>query len=188
MIVLETRYLPAFKSHYPRGTLFTSFLGYLRLVPPRLSLLFYLFRLSTPFWRLAQISRQFTLCALRRFPPSRFHPERRSHPNGSGYRLIRLQTALSPLRCSYGARTRTTVHTVHVQRAANLCGSFYRWATPGGVEALLHLFRANSPLKTAYTPSPDHPHPPANQLAFFLTCREAVRVKRLRVNSVKEGL
>lgn len=65
---------------------------------------------------------------------------------------------------------------------------------PRGVETLLHLFRANSPLKTAYTPS-SHPLPSSSSRIhgepvsfFFLTCREAVLVKRLRVNSVKEGL
>lgn len=81
--------------------------------PTRLSLLFYLFRLSTLFWKLAQISRQFTLYALRRFPPSRSHSERRNHPNGSRYRLIRLRPPSHPydvlmgLTPGYRLRART---------------------------------------------------------------------------------
>lgn len=91
----KTRHLPALKSHQPSRLPFSSLLPVIS-TPSRLSLLFYLFRLSTPFWKLAQISRQFTLCALRRFPPSRFHPEWRSHPNGSRYRFIRLRPPSHP--------------------------------------------------------------------------------------------
>lgn len=91
----KTRHLPALKSHQPSRLPFSPLLPVIS-TPSRLSLLFYLFRLSTPFWKLAQISRQFTLCALRRFPPSRFHPEWRSHPNGSRYRFIRLRPPSHP--------------------------------------------------------------------------------------------
>lgn len=45
---------------------------------------------------------------------------------------------------------------VHVQKARELVWLVLSLGHPQGVEALPHLFRANSPLKTAYTPSPYH--------------------------------
>lgn len=101
--------------------------------------------------------------------------------------IVSFDSDHSPLRRSYGATTSVRWY-VYVDGAGKLCARSIVGPPTPAVEALLHLFRANSPLKTAYTPSPHHWIDPPNQLAFFLTCREAVLVKRLRVRLGKEGL
>lgn len=138
---------------------------------------FICFAYPPPFLRLAEISRQFTLCALHRFPPSRFRLPWHTYPNCLFRRLTLAvflwnSTVSDTYTCTRIACTCTTVR----RRVG-----FYR---RGGSEcSLLHLFPANSPLKTAYASY----HRLPSRLAFFLTCREAVLVKRLRVNSVKRG-
>lgn len=152
----KTRHLPALKSHQPSRYPF-------HLPPPvistpsRLSLLFYLFRLSTPFWKLAQISRQFTLCALRRFPPSRFHPGWRSHPNGSRYRFIRLRPPSHPYDVLMGL-TPGPRCTCTYRNPATCGGSFYRWATPGVLKLFCTYFALIHPSRPLTRPPP-HPSP-----------------------------
>jgi hypothetical protein len=60
----------------------------------------------------------------------------------------------SPSRCSYGARQRPTHTDTHARaRACKARRRRVRFYRRGGPEcSLLHLFRVNSPLKTAYTP------------------------------------
>lgn len=141
----------------PRGTLFTSPPPPVISTPSRLSLLFYLFRLSTPFWKLAQISRQFTLCALRRFPPSRFHPGWRSHPNGSRYRFIRLRPPSHPYDVLMGL-TPGPRCTCTYRNPATCGGSFYRWATPGVLKLFCTYFALIHPSRPLTRPPP-HPSP-----------------------------
>lgn len=147
------------------------------------SFLFYLFRLSTA---VLEARRDFAaiyfMCvtsfsALSLLPTVAYLP------------TLAISFADSPSRCSYRARQRPT-HTrrrtnTHARRVyVQIVRRRVRFYRRGGPEcSLLHLFRANSPLKTAYASYYRLP----NRLAFFLTCCEAVLVKRLRVNSVKRG-
>jgi len=70
---------------------------------PRVCSYFICFAYPAPFLRLAEISRQFTLCALRRFPPFRFRPPWRTYPS----RLFRRLTLAMFLPAARQRPTRT---------------------------------------------------------------------------------
>lgn len=148
------------------------------------SFLFYLFRLSSP---VLEARRDFAAIYFMRVTSF----SALSLPPTIAYLTPAISSEDSPSWCSYAARQRPTQTLVYaLTRTYRVCAcKLHKEVFVSIVEAapecsLLHLFRANSPLKTAYASY----HRLANRLAFFLMCRGAVLVKRLRVNSVKRAV